>query len=122
MGHFSDDKNFDEFMNASSDDWSKPETPPASPEPPVEPTDRWGSPIPDKGTAPESNRWGSEPANESQSSFGADKPKSGSKWWIILIVVVVLLCLCACLVLFGLPLLGINWFGQNFNPADFLQF
>lgn len=122
MGHFSDDQNYDEFMNASSDEWSKPETPPERPDPPVEPADRWGSPIQDKGTTADTNRWGSEPVKDSQPSYRTEKPKTGSKWWIILIVVLVVLCLCVCLVLFGLPALGISWFGQNFNPADFLQF
>jgi len=32
MGHIPEDENFDEFMNASAEDWSKPEEAPKVPE------------------------------------------------------------------------------------------
>ncbi|MFU8826779.1 MAG: hypothetical protein ACNA70_04725 [Brevefilum sp.] len=115
MGHFSDDINKDDFMNASAEEWSKPSTPAERPAEKPEPTDRWGSPIPDKAVEADPGRWGSEPAQPSSSVPPAKK--GGSKWWIILIIVVVLLCLCVCLVVFGLPLLG--W---SLLPAGLLQF
>ncbi|MBW6465396.1 MAG: hypothetical protein K0B06_02695 [Brevefilum sp.] len=115
MGHFSDDQNKDEFMNASAEEWSKPSTPPERPSVKPEPTDRWGSPIPDTTPASDPTRWGSEaPA---AATPGVRTQKSGSKWWIILIIVLVVLCLCACLVIFGLPALGLTLL-----PANFLQF
>jgi hypothetical protein len=115
MGHFSDDQNKDEFMNASAEDWSKPSTPAERPTVKPEPTDRWGSPVPDKTTASDPGRWGSEAPPVS--TPGVTTKKTGSKWWIILIVVLVVLCLCACLVIFGLPALGLSLI-----PTDFLQF
>jgi hypothetical protein len=115
MGHFSDDINNDEFMNASGEEWSKPSTPPERPTVNPEPTDRWGSPIPENAAPSEPARWGSEPVQTSSSVPGAKK--SGSKWWIILIIVLVVLCLCACLVIFGLPALGLSLI-----PADLFQF
>jgi hypothetical protein len=115
MGHFSDDQNKDEFMNASAEDWSKPSTPADRPTVKPEPTDRWGSPVPDKTTASDPARWGSE--TPAPATPGVVTQKTGSKWWIILIVVLVVLCLCACLVIFGLPALGLSLL-----PADFLQF
>lgn len=111
MGHIPDDKDYDEFMGASAEDWSKPEEPAATPEPKADPTNRWGAVQPDASTSDSPNRWGSEPSEPTFSA--ADKPvkKGNSKWWIILIVVVVVLCLCSCVVLFGLPLLGLDLFG-----------
>lgn len=109
MGHFSDDQNNDEFMNASAEEWSKPSTPSERPATKPEPTDRWGSPIPDKSASRETNRWGAE---STQTSYPETIKKSGSKWWVILIVVLAVLCLCACLIMIGLSLV----------PANFLQF
>lgn len=103
MSHFSDDFNDDDFMNASAEQWSKPSTPETRPPAQPEPTDRWGSPIADRGASP--GRWGSEPTQTPGSGTGKN---GGSKWWIILIVILVVLCLCACLVMFGLPLVGIT--------------
>jgi hypothetical protein len=117
MAHFSDDQNYDEFMNASSDEWSKPETPPEEvTPPPVEPTDRWGSPMPEKIPPKETVQRESTFPKEPITAYETEKPKSGSKWWVILIVILVVLCLCACAVLVGLPLLGINL------GLDWLQF
>lgn len=112
MGHFSDDINNDDFSNASAEEWSKPSTPADQPTIQPEPTDRWGSPIPDNSTSNDPGRWGSESAQPESTVPGVKK--SGFKWWIILIIVLVVLCLCACLV-FGVPLLletlGITLFG-----------
>lgn len=112
MAHFVDDKNDEEFMGASAEEWSKPSTPPERPAAKPEPTDRWGSPVPDKSTTSDPARWGSEPTPP-----GSTVKKGGSKWWIILIVVLLVLCLCACLVIFGLPALGLTLL-----PTDLLQF
>lgn len=103
MGHFSDDFNDDEFMDASAEDWSKPSTPEERPPAQPEPTDRWGSPVSDKSTSSDPSRWGSEPTQTTQPGTGK---KGGSKWWIIVLVILLVLCLCACIVLFGLPALG----------------
>jgi hypothetical protein len=113
MGHIPEDENFEEFMDASAEEWSEPEEPAPVPESEPEPTNRWGSPIPDPGEAVEEKRWGSEPAEPEISTPLTPAKKNGSKWWIIAIIVVVVLCLCLCLVLVGLPLLGISIFGSN---------
>jgi len=105
MSHFSDDFNDDDFMNASAEDWSKPSTPEPRPPAQPEPTDRWGSPISDRRASNDPGRWGSE---STQTPGSGTSKQGGSKWWIILIVIVVVLCLCACLVMFGLPLVGIT--------------
>ncbi len=111
MGHFSDDDN-DEFMNASAEEWSKPSTPEERPPAQPEPTDRWGSPISDRGTSSDPSRWDSEPTPASPLGTGK---KGGSKWWIIVLVILAVLCLCACIVLFGLPILGFT-----LVPTDFM--
>jgi amino acid transporter len=115
MGHFSDDQNNDEFMNASAEDWSKPSTPAERPTVKPEPTDRWGSPVPDKSTASDPARWGSETPAPTTPDVTAKK--NGSKWWIILIVVLVLLCLCACLMFVVITVSRLN-----IIPPNFLQF
>lgn len=113
MGHIPEDENFEEFMDASAEEWSEPEEPAPAPEIEPEPADRWGSPIPDPGKAVEENRWGSEPAEPEIPTPVTPVKKNGSKWWVIAIVVVVVLCLCACIALVGLPLLGLNIFESN---------
>lgn len=114
MGHIPEDENFDEFMDASAEEWSESEEPEPVPESDPESTDRWGSPIPDPDGSEDVERWGSEP----QEPIGPQPPvlakKNRSKWWIIAIIAVVLLCLCACVVLVGLPVLGISIFESNF--------
>ena len=109
MGHIPDDKNYDEFMGASAEDWSKPEEPAPMPETKPDETNRWGAVQPDPATADSPNRWGSE-ASTDPTFPKVEKPakQGNSKWWVILIVVVAVLCLCVCLVVFGLPMLGLN--------------
>ena len=109
MGHIPDDENFDEFMNASAEDWSKSEPTPA-PKPSPSSTDRWGATIPDPTVSGDPGRWGSEPIEPTRPNYQPAAKKSGSKWWIIVIVAVVVLCLCACLIVFGLPALGFSLF------------
>lgn len=113
MSHIPEDENFDEYMNASAEEWSKPENPPAKPDTPAEQTDRWGSPLSDKSTVNDANRRGSEPLRTTRPDDDPLAKKSSKKWWIIAIVAVVVLCLCACIVVFGLPLLGLNLFQGN---------
>jgi hypothetical protein len=111
MGHIPDENN-DDFMNASAEEWSKPEEPAPAP-PKQEETNRWGSPIPDPTVMGDSG-----PASPRPSSAGSPPAKkSGSKWWIILIIVLVILCLCVCLAVFGLPYLGLQLL-----PTDWIQF
>lgn len=114
MGHIPDDKDYDEFMGASADEWSKPEEPAPVPEPKAETTNRWGAVQPDPVTADAPSRWGSEGSSE-PTFTSVDKPakQGNSKWWIILLVVLVVLCLCVCVVIFGLPLLGLDLLGLN---------
>ena len=109
MGHMPDDENYDEFMNSSAEEWSKSEPAP-EPKTGSEKTNRWGSPIPDPTVSEDPRRWGSEPSQPARTNYQPPDKKSGSKWWIILIIVLVVLCLCACLVVFGLPALGISLF------------
>lgn len=110
MAHIPDD---DDFMNASAEGWSKPEPPPPTPDKNNEPTDRWGAPIPDPSGSADTSRWGSESVGPTRSEYQPPAKKGGSKWWIILIVIAVLICLCVCLVLVGLPLLGVNLLQNN---------
>ena len=115
MGHFSDDSNNDPYTSGSAEEWSKPSTPVERPAEKPEPTDRWGSPIPDPSPTVDKTSWDPEPV--APSTPLPAKKKSGSKWWVILIIVLVVLCLCACLVIFGLPALGLSLI-----PAEWFQF
>jgi len=116
MGHIPEDENYDEFMDASAESWSKPEENESTPVE-KEPTDRWGSPTPEAEPAPDTQRWGSEPAKPAAPDYELPKKKSSSRWWIIAIIILVVLCLCACITLFVLPLVGLNIFS-----GDLLQF
>ncbi len=114
MGHIPEDENYDEFMNASAEEWSEPEESETAPESQPEPTDRWGSPIPDPDGGEEPGRLGSEPKEPIGPQPPVQPKKSASKWWLIAIGVVLILCLCACVLLVGLPLLGVGIFESNF--------
>lgn len=116
MGHIPEDENYEEFMDASAESWSEPDEPESEPEQ-VEPTDRWGSPLPEEESAPDTQRWGSEPLKSAESDYELPGKKSGNRWWIIAIIVLVVLCLCACIAVFVLPLIGLNIFS-----ADIMQF
>lgn len=98
MGHIPED-DFDEYMNASAEEWSRPEKPSSNPEKKAEPTNRWGSPLPQDNTTSDENRWEAEPIETSSRVDRPQKKAKGAKWWIIAIVVLVVLCLCACVVL-----------------------
>lgn len=113
MGHIPDDQNYDEFMNASAEEWSKPEESAPMPERKPDETNRWGATLPETPESAAPNRWGSEPIESTLPERERPEKKGNSKWWVILIVVVVLLCLCACAVLVGLPLLGLNLLPTN---------
>jgi len=106
MGHIPDDENFEEFMDASAESWSKPDEPETEPER-EEPTDRWGSPIPDEESAGDAERWGSEPVKPAAPNFEPPAKKSSNRWWIIAIVILVVLCLCLCISFFALSALGV---------------
>lgn len=110
MARIPDDDNYDEFMNASAEEWSKPEEPPPLPQKKPERVNRWGSPIPEEGTDSDPKRWGSEPIEPSRpKNVPQDqKKKSGAKWWIIAIVILVVLCLCLCITIFALSAMGIG--------------
>lgn len=116
MGHIPEDENYEEFMDASAESWSKSDEPESEPEQ-EEPTDRWGSPIPKEETASDAQRWGSEPVKSAAPDYELPEKKSSSRWWIIAIIILVVLCLCACITLFVLPLVGLNIFS-----GDLLQF
>jgi hypothetical protein len=120
MSQFSDDQNNDEFMNASAEEWSKPSTPEERPPSQPEPTDRWGSPLPDKSADSDPGRWGSDAPTPSAPA--PTTQKTGSKWWIILLVILVVLCLCACLVMIVLPWFGFRTFGSSLIPPNFMPF
>jgi len=113
MGHIPEDEKNDEFMNASAEEWSKPEEPEAAPESQPEPTDRWGSPIPDPDGGNNPERWESETKEPIAPQPPVEPKKSASKWWIVALIVVLVLCLCACVLLVGLPLLGVSIFESN---------
>lgn len=102
MGQSPKDDEFEEYMNDSAEEWSKPEKPSDKPERKAEPTDRWGSPLPQDRTASDENRWGAEPIDTPNRANKPQKQQRGAKWWVIVIVVFVVLCLCACVVLGGL--------------------
>lgn len=115
MGHIPEDENFDDYMNASAEEWSKAEEPEPVPEPVEEPTDRWGSPVPDD----DSNRWGSEPLEAPQApktpAYEPQKKNEGSKWWIIAIIVIVVLCIIACIAVVLLSGWLISSVGSGFS-------
>ncbi len=117
MAHIPDDKNFDEFMNASAEEWSKPQESSSSAGTGSQSTNK-SAPVPEGTSTSKANRWGSEPIeptlNEQEKQVLKDKSK---KWITILIIVLVVLCLCACVVLIGLPLAGISLL-----PAGWFQF
>jgi hypothetical protein len=96
MGHIPDDKNFDEWMNSSAENWSEPQKPEAPPEQDKQPTDRWGSPLSPKEALNDGNRWGSEPIEPSTTRTAKRNNKVGCQWWVILILVLISLCICAC--------------------------
>ena len=114
MAHIPEDDNFDEFMDASAEEWSKPEETSPQPETGKEQTDRWGSPTPQKGTSGDANRWGSEQPDSSTPVGDPQKKKGGSKWWIIAIIIVVVLCLCLCGAFFALS-------RMDFGGFEFLE-
>ncbi len=99
MGHIPEDDNFEEYMNASAEEWSEPEEPSSKPEKKDEPTNRWGSPLPQESTASDENRWGSEPIETPAREEKLIEKQKKMKWWIIVVIVVAVLCLCACVVL-----------------------
>ena len=107
MAHIPDDDNFEEYMNASAEEWSKPEAPPPLPEKGRKKVDRWGSPIPAESANRNANRWGSEPLETSRAADNPQKAKSGSRWWIIAIVIVVMVCVCLCLGILALSAMGV---------------
>jgi len=113
MGHIPEDENFDEFMNASAEEWSEPEEPEPVPETPPEPTNRWGSPIPDPNGGEVPEHIGAEPEEPIGPLPPVQPKKSASKWWIIAIAVILILCICACVLLVGLPLLGVSIFENS---------
>jgi len=118
MAHIPEDENFDEFMNASAEDWSKPEEAPKVPEISEESTDRWGSSSAEKEVVDDGDRWGSEPLEPTKpkaqpkkddvKKVEVKKEKSGLKWWIIAILALVVLCICGCVTVFGLSSFGIT--------------
>jgi hypothetical protein len=114
MAHIPEDENYDEFMDASAEEWSKPEETAPMPESKPEPTNRWGSPIPDPTKSGEEELMGTEPAEKIGPKQDKPPKKADSKWWIIAIVVLVVLCICACVVVVGFPLLGWNLLSTNF--------
>lgn len=108
MGHIPDNDEFEEYMNASAEEWSKPEEPTPQPDIQEESTNRWGSPIPEGDSADDENRWESEPMETAARDDDQEiEEKNGARWWIIVIIVVVVLCICACAVLGGLELFNV---------------
>ena len=110
MGHIPEDDNFDEFMNASAEEWSKPEEPLPHPSPPPEETDRWGSPTAHKEVLDDPNRWGSEAPEKPKPVMATPEGKKSSKWWSIPLVVIIVSCLCIAIACFGLYYLGTEVF------------
>jgi len=108
MGHIPKDDDFDEYMNASAEEWSKPKSSPSEPKRKEESTNRWGSIVQDEGPVLDNNRWGSEPIEPTlQEEDKAKVKKFFSKWWIVAIIGIILLCSCACTVLGGLEILQV---------------
>ena len=107
MGHTPEDDNFDEFMNASAEEWSKPEAPAPSPAPESEPTDRWGSPIASQESVRHGDRWGSEPIGSPTPKEPKPAAKGRRTGWIIAGVVLAILLLCGCLITAVLELVGV---------------
>jgi len=107
MGHIPEDENIDEFMNASAEEWSKPEEAPEVPEVKAESADRWGSePLEPTKIKPKPEK---EKVKEKVVDNFKEK-KSGAKWWIIAIIALVVFCICICAAIFGLSYFGITNF------------
>ncbi len=103
MGHIPEDEKSDEFMNASAEEWSKPEE--TTPEPEAEyEHDRWGSPIPDEAPIIDEKQVEKELFSGPQSYYEPPQKKNKVKWWVIAIIVLVVLCIIACIV--SLVILG----------------
>lgn len=107
MGQLPDDENYDDWMSASAEEWSKPEKPSPNPEPPTQPADRWGSPLTSKEQQDDPRRWGSDQPAPTPSTPKA-RQKNKFPWWIILVIVLILLCLCIFAVFIGLELFGVT--------------
>jgi hypothetical protein len=104
MGHVPDDDNFEQWMDSSAEEWSKPQETGDDPEPQREETDRWGSPVTKKDPVLDDGGW--QPEIPSSPSSRTSK-KGGFKWWIILIILVVLLCICTFAVVAGLQIFNV---------------
>jgi len=104
MGHIPDDDNYEEWMDSSAEEWSKPQQTGDAPEPPREPTDRWGSPVTKKEPVLDDSGW--QPETPISTSSKTAK-KGGFKWWILVIVLVVVLCLCIFAVVAGLQIFNV---------------
>jgi len=98
-----DSKPSDDFMNASAEEWSKPEVPqPPSPKP-TNKTDRWGAPI-KPADLDDGNRWGAEKLDSSDSPQLKDlfPKKEGEKkklpWWVILLIILPIICVCGAVI------------------------
>ncbi len=105
----SNQDNYDEFMKASAEEWSKPETPAPVPARAETPTNRWGAPVA-QPNADDGSRWGApklDPSDEPKLSDLLPSQKGKNKWWIIALIAGVLVCLCACLVIIVLLVLGV---------------
>lgn len=113
MGHIPEDENFEEYMNASADEWSKPKEPEPLPDMEDERVDRWGSPIEEEATITTDDRWGAEPMDRAKepakTTYEPPAKKSGTKWWIIVLAVLLVLALC-CLIVGGLIWAGLSIF------------
>ncbi len=89
----------DDFMNASAEEWSKPEVPNQAPPKPKTKTDRWGGAVP-PADINSGNRWGAPEMDTSDSPKIPDlfkkKEGKGLQWWVIVLIIAVVLCLCSC--------------------------
>lgn len=100
MAHIPQDNDqSDDFVNASAEEWSKPEVPkPASSKPKTK-TDRWGAPVP-PADINSGSRWGAPEMDTSDSPKIPDlfkkKEGKGLQWWVIVLIIVIVLCLCSC--------------------------
>ena len=96
MAHIPQDNDkSDDFMNASAEEWSKPETPEPAPPKPKTKTDRWGAPEMDTSDSPKIP------------DLFKKKEGKGLQWWVIVLIIGVVLCLCSCGTLVALAATGV---------------
>ena len=88
MGHIPDNQDNDDFMNASAEEWSKPETPAPMPEREPDETDRWGATMPEGSLLHFMGKtWQRDEGLRLTEHIGAWSCIAGSAGWLLINIV-----------------------------------